>query len=174
MAKVSLSKIAPIKKIDPVVINIGEEEIVITQYLPTDDKIALIERVLNTTVDDTGFFNPMRLEVIFHLELIRTYTNISITDNMMNNPTKTYDTLCMNNILAQVLEAIPEEEYMFLFETAEDCSHHITKYNNSLMGILNSISNNYDKTALDLNKLLEDLDDPAKIGFVKEVLEKLG
>lgn len=174
MAKVSLSKIAPIKKIDPVVIHIGEEEIAVTQYLPTDDKIALIERVLNITVDDTGFFNPMRLEVIFHLELIRTYTNISITDNMMSNPTKTYDTLCMNKILDAVVEAIPEEEYNFLFDTAEDCAHHITKYNNSIMGVLNSVSNNYNETSFKLDELLKDLDNPAKVGFVKEVLEKLG
>ena len=115
MAKISLSKIAPIKKIDPVTIKIGEEEVIVTQYLSTDDKIALIERVLNVTVDDTGFFNPMRLEVYFHLEIIRTYTNISITDNMMANPTKTYDLLIMNQILDAVLEAIPEEEYEFLF-----------------------------------------------------------
>jgi hypothetical protein len=174
MAKISLSKIAPIKKIDPVTIKIGEEEVIVTQYLSTDDKIALIERVLNVTVDDTGFFNPMRLEVYFHLEIIRTYTNISITDNMMANPTKTYDLLIMNQILDAVLEAIPEEEYEFLFNTAEDCATHITEYNNSIMGVLHSTSQDYAKTSVDFNKLLEDLDDPAKIGFVKEVLEKLG
>ena len=174
MAKVSLSKIAPIKKIDSVVINIGEEEISVIQYLSTDEKIALIERVLNATVDDTGFFNPMRLEVYFHLEMIRTYTNISITDNMMANPTKTYDLLVMNHILDTVLEAIPEEEYNFLFDTAEDCATHITEYNNSIMGVLNSASQDYTKTSANFNKMLEDLDDPAKIGFVKEILEKLG
>ena len=174
MAKVSLSKIAPIKKIDSVVINIGEEEITVIQYLSTDEKIALIERVLNATVDDTGFFNPMRLEVYFHLEMIRTYTNISITDNMMANPTKIYDLLVMNHILDTVLEAIPEEEYNFLFDTAEDCATHITEYNNSIMGVLNSASQDYTKTSANFNKMLEDLDDPAKIGFVKEILEKLG
>ena len=174
MAKISLSKIAPIKKIDPVTIKIGEEEVIVAQYLSIDDKIALIERVLNVTVDDTGFFNPMRLEVYFHLEIIRTYTNISITDNMMANPTKTYDLLIMNQILDAVLEAIPEEEYEFLFNTAEDCATHITEYNNSIMGVLHSTSQDYAKTSVDFNKLLEDLDDPAKIGFVKEVLEKLG
>lgn len=174
MAKVSLSKIAPIKKIDPVVIHIGEEEIVVTQYLSTDDKIALIERVLNTTVDDTGFFNPMRLEIMFHLELIRAYTNISITDNMMSNPTKTYDILCMNRVLDMVVEAIPEEEYNFLFDTAEDCAHHITKYNNSILGLLKTISTDYSALNIDAESLMKTLDDPEKIGLVKDILDKIG
>ena len=63
MAKVSLNEITPIKSVDPVTVMIGENEITIEQYLPINEKLAFTERVLNATLDDTGFLNPVRLEV---------------------------------------------------------------------------------------------------------------
>ena len=106
MAKISFNKLTPIKSIDPTIITIGENEITVELYLPMADKAAFVERVLNAVIDDTGFINPMRLDVMFHIELIKTYTNISITDKMMENPSKVYDLLVLNNVLSSVLEVI--------------------------------------------------------------------
>ena len=71
MAKVSLKAVTPIKKVDPQIIKIGEQEVEVIQYLPVNDKLALVERVLNLTIDDTGFLNPVRLEVYAILEKVR-------------------------------------------------------------------------------------------------------
>lgn len=174
MAKISLNSITPIKKVDSVKIKIGEQEIEVLQYLPVNDKLALAERVLNMTLDDTGFLNPVRLEVYTYLEIIRTYTNISITDKMIENAPKTYDLLEMNHILVEVVNAIPEEEYNALIGMIEDSAEHTVKYLTSFVGMMKTVSQDYDATKMNVDEIMNTLDDPDKIGLVKDILDKIG
>lgn len=174
MAKVSLNSITPIKKVDSVKIKIGEQEVEVLQYLPINDKLALAERVLNMTLDDTGFLNPVRLEVYTYLEIIRTYTNISITDKMMENAPKTYDLLEMNNILVSIVNAIPEEEYNALIGMIEDSAEHTVKYLTSFVGMMKTVSQDYDATKMNVDEIMNTLDNPEKIGLVKDILDKIG
>ena len=174
MAKVSLNSITPIKKVDSVKIKIGEQEIEVLQYLPINDKLALAERVLNMTLDDTGFLNPVRLEVYTYLEIIRTYTNISITDKMMENAPKTYDLLEMNNIFVNIVNAIPEEEYNALIGMLEDSAEHTVKYLTSCVGMMKTVSQDYDATKMNVDEIMNTLDNPEKIGLVKDILDKIG
>lgn len=174
MAKISFNKLTPIKSVDPTVITIGENEITVERYLPMADKAAFVERVLNAVIDDTGFINPMRLDVMFHIELIKTYTNISITDKMMENPSKVYDLLMLNHILSAVLEAIPEEEYEDLMNDVGECAKHTVDYLNSFAGMIKNITANYDTTKMNVEEIMQTLDDPEKIGLVKDILDKIG
>lgn len=174
MAKISFNKLTPIKSVDSTIVNIGENEITVERYLPMADKAAFVERVLNAVIDDTGFINPMRLDVMFHIELIKTYTNISITDKMMENPSKVYDLLVLNNILSSVLEVIPEEEYEDLMNDVGECAKHTVDYLNSFAGMIKNVVTNYDTTKMNVEEIMKTLDDPEKIGLVKDILDKIG
>lgn len=174
MAKVSLKAIAPIKKVDPRIIKIGGQEVEVIQYLPVNDKLALVERVLNLTIDDTGFLNPVRLEVYAILEIVKTYTNISITDKMMENAPSTYDLLMINGVLDVIIEAIPEDEYDAIFDAIEDCAEHTVKYLNSFVGMMKTVTNDYDATKMNVEEIMKTLDQPDKIGLVKDILDKIG
>lgn len=174
MAKVSLNKIAPIKSIEAINININDNEVSVKQYLPINDKLAFTERVLNATIDETGFLNPVRLEVYMNLEIIKTYTNISITDKMMEEAPKTYDLLILNGILEKVLESIPEEEYNELYNAVEECAEHAVAYLNSFAGMIKTISENYDATKINVEEIMNTLDNPEKVGLVKDILDKIG
>lgn len=174
MAKVSLSAIAPIKKIDPVIIQINGQDIEVIQYLPTQEKLALVERVLNRTIDETNFFNPVRMEVYTVIEIISTYTNISITEKMIENAPKTFDTLIMNKVIDAVIAAIPEEEYDTVFDAVEDCAIHITNYLNSIQGVLKGVAQDYDVTKMNIDELMKTLDQPEKVGLLKDILDKVG
>lgn len=174
MAKVSLKAITPVKKVDPQIIKIGEQEVEVIQYLPVNDKLALVERVLNLTIGDTGFLNPVRLEVYAILEIVKTYTNISITDKMMENAPSTYDLLMINEVLDHVIAAIPEDEYDAIFDAIEDCAEHTVKYLNSFVGMMKTITNDYDATKMNVEEIMKTLDQPDKIGLVKDILDKIG
>lgn len=174
MAKVSLKAVTPIKKVDPRMITIGEQEVEVIQYLPVNDKLALVERVLNLTIDDTGFLNPVRLEVYAILEIVKTYTNISITDKMMDDAPKTYDVLMINGVLDSVIAAIPEDEYDAIFDAIEDCAEHTVKYLTSFVGMMKTVTNDYDATKLNVEEIMKTLDQPDKIGLVKDILDKIG
>ena len=174
MAKVSFNKLTPVKSVEPTTITIGENEITVERYLPMADKAAFVERVLNTVIDDTGFINPMRLDVMFHIELIKTYTNISITEKMMETPSKVYDLLVLNHILSSVLEVIPEEEYEDLMNDVGECAKHAVDYFNSFAGMIKNITENYNTTEMNVEKIMNTLGDPSQIGLVKDILDKIG
>lgn len=155
-------------------ITVNEQEIEVAQYMPIQDKLAMIERILNFTIDNTGFLNPVRLEVFTVLEIISTYTNINITDKMMENAPKTYDSLMINGVIDAIIEAIPEDEYNAVFDAIEDCAEHTVGYLNSFVGMMKTITEDYGATKMDIESLSNVLDDPDKIGLVKDILEKIG
>lgn len=155
-------------------ITVNEQEIEVAQYMPIQDKLAMIERILNLTIDNTGFLNPVRLEVYTVLEIISTYTNINITDKMMENAPKTYDSLMINGVIDAIIEAIPEDEYNAVFDAIEDCAEHTVSYLNSFAGMMKTVTENYDATKINIEEIMNTLDDPDKVGLVKDILEKIG
>lgn len=174
MAKISLNKLITIRKVEPVTITINEQEVVIAQYLPMEEKAKFTEEILNRVVDETGFFNPARLETYFNIMIVKYYTNISITDKMLDEASKTYDLLEMNDIFAEVIHNIPEGEYEMLFETVEESAKHAVEYLNSFVGMLRTISADYSATKMNVDEILNTLGDPNQIGLVKDILDKIG
>lgn len=174
MAKISLSKLTPVKKVEPKTIVIAEQEIVVEQYLPVQEKMVMLENVLNHTIDETGFFNPTRLEVFFTLYLIKTYTNISITDKMIEDAVKTFDLLEMNGIVDTVVKAIPDEEYNMLFDATEETVEHVSAHLTSFAGTMKTVLADYSATQMDLDTMSKTLNDPEQIGLLKNIIEKIG
>lgn len=153
---------------------VNEQEIEVAQYMPIQDKLAMIERILNLTIDNTGFLNPVRLEVYTVLEIISTYTNINITDKMMENAPKTYDSLMINGVIDAIIEAIPEDEYNAVFDAIEDCAEHTVSYLNSFVGMMKTVTEDYSATKMNVDEMVNALGDPEQIGLVKDILEKIG
>jgi hypothetical protein len=114
------------------------------------------------------------MEIYTNLEILAAYTNISITEKMFENAAKTYDSLILNHILDQVIEAMPEEEYNMLFDAITESAEHIINYLTSFAGLIKTSSEHYDNTKFNLEEIMATLNDPEKIGFVKDILDKLG
>lgn len=174
MAKVTFNKITPIKNIEPKVININDEEITVIQYLPMADKAILIERVLNYAFDESGFASPVRLETYFGLELIRCYTNISITEKMIENASKTYDALEINNVIDIIVENIPENEYESLQSLINESVDNVAQYNTSLIGMVRAVTADYKNTQINLDEMSDLIKNPEQLTLVKNILEKMG
>lgn len=174
MAKISFSAVAPIKSIDPKIINIENQEISIVQYLNTEKKIEFVEDVLNRVFDNTGLSSPVRVEVYFYLNLIRFYTNINITDTMMKNAAKTYDILEINKIIDTIIENIPEDEFNTIFDYVNESIEHFEQYNFSFAGVLKNIGTDYNNTNIDVENLLTQLSGIEDSEVLQGVLANLG
>ena len=176
MAKIVLSKVAPQKVTDiaPKTIMINDQEVTLIKYLPTQEKVNLVDRVVNSVIDTTGYVNPMKLDIYFNIEIVKTYTNISITDKMMENPTKLFDTLRINGILDTVLDEIDPDGQNDLYNYVDEATSNIVSYLNSFSGMMKTVSDNYNIANMNADEIMNKLDDPEKIGLVKEVLEKIG
>ncbi len=174
MAKINFKNLVPIKNILGEEIQIGNELVTVEKYLPLAKKAELIEWVIKNSIDDTGFASPIRTEVFLKLAIVRYYTNISITEKMLETPDKVFDSLMINNVFDIVLAAIPEEELDRIESGALESVKAVQDYMSSFLGVLKNVSQDYDSTKMNVDELMKSLDQPEKVGLVKDILEKIG
>ena len=174
MAKVPFTKLGLKKKEEIKNITINDQVIEVKQYLPISDKINIITNVIENSADDNNFANPVKVEVFANLEIMYAYTNISFTDKQKENPTKLYDLLEENGIIAEVIAAIPENEYALLLGWIDETIEAFYTYRNSVMGIMEQISADYSNLSLDATAIQQKLADPQNLELLKSVMTKLG
>lgn len=174
MAKVAFSKLGLKKQEEVKLIKIGNFDIEVKQYLPVNDKLDLISRVINGAHDENNFPNPIKLEVIGALEIVMAYTNLSFTDKQKEDTAKLYDLLESNGIIDMIVSAIPEEEYNFVIDGIDDTVYAIYNYQNSILGILENVSKDYSQLDFDASNIQQALSDPQNLTLVKDILTKLG
>ena len=174
MSRVPFTKLGLKKIEDTKTISINDQVIEVKQYLPINDKINIITNVIENSADDNNFANPVKVEVFANLEIMYAYTNISFTDKQKENPTKLYDLLEENGIIAEVIAAIPENEYALLLGWIDETIEAFYTYRNSVMGIMEQISTDYSNLSLDATEIQQKLADPQNLEFLKSVMTKLG
>lgn len=146
----------------------------IKHYLPLKDKIDLVSRIINQSVDENGFYNPMRVKLYMVLEVVYAYTNLSFTAKQKEDPFKLYDLLVSTGIFHEIIEHIRENDWKEIQENVWKTIENIYAYRNSVMGILENISADYSNLNLDATEIQNKLADPNNMALLKDVLAKLG
>jgi hypothetical protein len=154
----------------------GDEVTVVEvkQYLPLEDKLEVISNIVNNSIDDNDFYNPVRLEIFTTLEILYAYTNFNITPKMKEDPFKLYDVVVSTGLFDKILEVMPTEEFDRIDVSAHATIRNLYNYKNSAMGVLNAISSDYSNLNLDALQLRDNLVDPANLELLKTVATKLG
>ena len=137
--------------------------------------MALISRVINLSHDSSNnFANPVQVEVIGTIEIIIAYTNLSFTEKQKEDYAKLYDLLEENGITKDLISAIPEDEYAFLIDGINDSIEAVYKYQNSVLGILDSVAQDYSNLEFDASKIQQELADPQNLELLKGIMSRLG
>lgn len=174
MAKVSFNSLITVKTVEDVTIDINGKKISVKQYLPIKAKTEMLDTIIQSSFDDKGIFSPLRYKIYYLFGLIQYYTNINITDTMLKDIEKTYDLFILNNIEQAVLAAIPESEKQVIEIMSTDAITAIINYSNSFAGQIAVVARDYKNTNFDLEKISQTLSDPSQIGFLKELMTKMG
>lgn len=174
MAKVSFTKLGLKSNNEIAIIDFNEQAIEVKQYLPVEEKLDLITNVLELSHDQNNFSNPVKVSVYTTLEIIEKYTNVNFTDKQKENPTKLYDLLVGNGFAAAVIKAIPEPEYHEILTGIKQTIESVYKYQNSILGILDTISQDYSNLNLDASEIQKKLADPNNMELLKNIMTKLG
>lgn len=146
----------------------------VRHYLPFSEKLNLVENVINYSVDDNGFYNPMRVKLFLALEMMYAYTNLSFTDKMKEDPFKLYDTLISTGIFGDVIQAINPGEWEEIQESVWSTIQNIYDYKNSILGVLDVLSKDYSNLSLDAADIQSKIGDPENLELLKNILGKLG
>lgn len=174
MAKIGFTKLSLKRKNEVKTITINNNQIEIKQYLPVNEKLDLIARVINGAHDQNNFPNPIKIEVIGTLEMIMAYTNISFTEKQKEDIPKLYDLLEENGVIKDIISQIPEDEYNFIIDGINKTVDAVYAYNNSVLGILESVSQDYSNLDFDIEKIQQVISNPENLELLKDVLTKLG
>ena len=174
MAKISFNKLGLKININEIPVQIGEETIAVKQYLPIEEKLQLISRVLEQAHDmENNFANPVKTDVYMILEIIEAYTNINFTDKQKEDIPNLYDKFICNNTWALIKAAIPQTEYDDIQYGVYATSEAFYKYRNSIMGILDNVKNNYADMDLDIMQLKNKLNDENTKQMIETLLTKV-
>lgn len=174
MAKLAFTKLGLKANTDIETFEFNEQTIEVKQYLPVNDKLALISEVINNSADENNFANPVKVEVYATVAIIEAYTNITFTDKQKEDITKLYDKLVSSELYQAILHKIPVEEINSLFDALRSSIDAVYNYRNSVMGILENISTDYSNLDLDASAIQAKLADPENMALLKGILTKLG
>lgn len=143
-------------------------------YLPIQEKLEMISKIINQSVDDNGFYNPMRVQIFTVLEVVYAYTNLSFTAKQKEDPFKLYDLLVGTEIFKDVINCIYEEDWKEIQETIITTIDNIYKYRNSIVGVMETVTKDYSNLSLDATNIQNSIADPNNIDLLKTILNKLG
>ena len=169
MAKTSFTKLKCQVNKNIVPVQIGDETIGVKQYLPLQEKLALMERVIEQAHNENyDYANPVLMDVITDLEIVYAYT-----DKQKEDIPKTYDALRSSGVLTTIFDNIPREETSEIVTGIYKTSKAIYEYRNSVKGILEHIAQQKEDLELDIDEISKKLGDSQDLGFVKDLLTKL-
>ena len=174
MSKVPYTKLGLTKNDSKEKLQWGQVEIEIKQYLPFEDKLHLIERIVNKSLDDKGYINPCRRDLFEKMEIFYVYTNVNFTDKQKEDEFKLYDMLVGNGLMEKVISLIPEEEINSIFVSVHQLIDSIYEYRNSARGIMEMITSDYSNLELDAENLQKNIANPENLQLLRDVLERLG
>ena len=174
MAKIGFTKLGLKQNNGIKAISFNEQNIEIKQYLPVEEKLELITNVLQLSHDSNNFSNPVKVSVYTALEIIEKYTNINFTEKQKESPTKLYDLVVSNGLISEIVNNIPEAEYNEILKGIQDTIESVYKFQNSILGILETIKTDYSNLELDASLIQEKLANEEGLGLLKDIITKLG
>lgn len=174
--KIGLTKLGLKKNTNLIPLEWGDQVIQIREYLPIEDKIGVIERIVNQSLDDNNFANPVRIMINTVLEVIFAYTtNINFTDKQKEDRLGLYDLLVSSGLWNAIENKLAEVGELSIIQiTVREVIDEVYKYKNSALGILQAVNEDYSNLDLDATKIQEKLGNKENVEFLKEVMDKMG
>ena len=129
----------------------------VLNYLPIEDKYDLV-MITAQKAEEDGIYNPVLLDMYFHLHLVYMYSNLSFTDKQKENEAKIYDTLKTNGFFAKFFEVLDEDEYTDLLTYLEEYMDDMLTYRNTAGAVLQSVINDLPRNAQVAAEIVESFD----------------
>ena len=171
--KVGLTKLNLKKNTNIIPVEWNNQIIEVKEYLPIQEKLDLIGRIVNLSLDDNNFANPMRIDIFTTLELMYAYTNINFTDKQKEDFLGLYDLLVSSGLYRRVIQEFGND-YNYITEFVQAVINEVYKYKDSVLGILQAVSEDYKNVNLDATEIEEKLANKDNLTLLKNVMDKMG
>ena len=116
----------------------GDELITIYDYLSIENKYDIVMITLQKAFED-GIYNPIKLDMYFHLNLVYMFTDLVFTDEDRADEWKLYDEMKSSGFMDQFLKHINPDEYKEMQEDIEEIAGLVMKYKSSTASVIRSL-----------------------------------
>ncbi len=140
--------------------NFNGKTVQVKSYIPIRDKYDLIMITLQKSKED-GLYNPIKVDIFFHLHLVYMYTDIEFSDEDRANEEILYDKLVNSGFMRAFLNKMNEEEYDLLFSYLQSLIKDNMKYRNSAAAIIQSLIQDLPANAEAARQIVDSFD-PSK------------
>ena len=174
MAKVAFTKLGLTKNTNVGSFKWNDQTIEVKAYLPIQEKMQLIQNVLNNCQDENNFINEAKMSMYMTLEIVYNYTNINFTEKQKSDPAKLYDLLAGSGFFDDFFTVLPQTEYKSIAVWLDKTANHIYNYRNSIYGILDALKQDYSNLEFDAESIRGKIADPNTLELLKSVLTNFG
>lgn len=143
-----------------------DKEIEVLQYLPISDKYDLIMVALQKAKEGE-IYNPIKLDMYFHLNLVYLYTNLYFTDKQKEDEEKIFDTLVSTGLLNKIMENMAEDEFQDLWDKMMEYMNSELKYTTTAAALLKTIIRDLPTQAQAVADIMNQFD-PEKFQAVRD------
>ena len=170
--KVGLTKLNLKKNTNIIQVEWNDQKIEVKEYLPMEEKLNLIGRIVSYAIDENNFVNPVRLQIFETLEIMYEYTNINFTEKQKEDFLGLYDLIVSSGLWRSIQEVITNE-YNEIHDSAKAVVDEIYKFRDSLLGILQAASEDYKNLDLDATALKDKIGNPENLKLLRTVINEL-
>lgn len=110
----------------------------ITKYLPIEDKYDIVMITLQKSLEN-GIYNPIKLDMFFHLNLVYMYTNLVFTEEEQENETKLYDEMKSSGFMDKFLTYIDPVDYTEMQEDIDNIAELMMNYNCTAASVIRNL-----------------------------------
>ena len=174
MAKVSYGKLQLTKSNEIKTFEFNGQTIEVKQYLPIEEKMKFYEDVINKSVDDKGYYNITKVNFWLKLGIVFSYTNINFTEKQKEDLFKLFDLLEGNGLMKLIMSYMDPDELKDITDTIWDTIKNLYQYANSALGIMQTLTADYNNLNLEASDIQSKLADPENLSFLREILTKMG
>ena len=171
--KVGLTKLNLKKNTNIIQVEWNDQKIEVKEYLPMEEKLNLIGRIVSYAIDENNFVNPVRLQIFETLEIMYEYTNINFTEKQKEDFLGLYDLIVSSGLWRSIQEVITNEYYE-IHDSAKAVVDEIYKFRDSLLGILQAVNEDYKNLDLDATALKDKIGNPENLKLLRTVIDELG
>ena len=114
------------------------KEIKISNYLPIDEKISLINITIQKAMNN-GLIHPLFLKKHYELNLVYAYTDIIFTDEDRADEGALYDSLYCSGLLNEVIKNIHHKEIECLARMLDQTVVAMKEHKTSAVGVIETL-----------------------------------
>ena len=143
------------KTLDSNTFEFNGKTIKVAKHIPVRDLYDLVMITLQKSKED-GIFNPLKMDIFFHLNLIYVYSDIEFTDEDRADELELHDKLTQSGLMDSFLEAFDDSEYNYIKDILEMLARELTAYNSTAAALISSLIQDLPVQAEAARKIVDD------------------